>query len=299
MVSAHFLTLLLATAANAVPFWSEGGLNSTGSHLTTRSVNATARSLNATARSVNAVKRGLNATKRNSDRRLAPGEVLVFGQDSAEIIQLDKWHELVKAKGYLHEPPAWNQSWIDDANHLAPVPYDESIHGSGPAKRDCAHTFSIVKDKEERFVNWDVQMSPVVIGHGKGIDVTVSKSFSVADAVTVSAGLDLTAVKDRIGGTLGIDVSRTWTTQQGYMIRGTVEDGETGTVISTPWTNRYYGRAFQGCVGSMKQTGTWIADSYEEGSYEGVDWVAGAITVCAKKQKSIPLSRCNGSGDFK
>ncbi|KAK6208531.1 hypothetical protein QIS74_12049 [Colletotrichum tabaci] len=285
MVSANFLTLLLATAASAVPFWSERGLNSTGPHLATRGLNAT--------------KRGLNATKRNSDRRLAPGEVLLFGKDSAEVIQLDKWHKLVESKGYLPEPPAWNQSWIDDAKDLAPIPYDESIHGSGPEKRDCAHTFSIVTDKKERFVNWDVQMSPVVIGYGKGIDVTVSKSYSVADAVTVSAGLDLKVIKDRLGASLGVSVSRTWTTQQGYMIRGTIEDGETGVVISTPWTNRYYGRAFQGCVGSMKQTGTWIADSYEEGSYEGVDWVAGAITVCAKKQKSIPLSRCNGSGDFK
>ncbi|GKT45877.1 uncharacterized protein ColSpa_06058 [Colletotrichum spaethianum] len=86
---------------------------------------------------------------------------------------------------------------------------------------------------------------------------------------------------------------------QGCLIRGIIEEGMTGIVVSTPWTNRRYGHAFQGCVESMKQTGTWIANTYEEGSYESVDWVAGAITVCAKKQESIPLSRCNGYGDFK
>ncbi|GJC85530.1 hypothetical protein ColLi_08368 [Colletotrichum liriopes] len=266
MVSASLISLLLATAVNAVPFLTE---------------------------------RDFNLTRRNPNRKLANGEMLLFGQNHSEVIQAETWNKIVESKGYLSHPPLWNQSWIDDAKHMAPVPYNETIHGHGPEKRDCAHTFSIVTDKKERFVNWDVQMSPVVIGYGKGIDVTVSKSYSVANAVTVSAGLDLKIIKDRLGGSLGVSLSRTWTTQQGYLIRGTIEEGETGVVVSTPWTTRYYGRAFQGCVGSMKQTGTWIADTYEEGSYEGVDWVAGAITVCAKKQKSIPLTRCNGSGDFK
>ncbi|WYZ38355.1 hypothetical protein EsH8_III_000269 [Colletotrichum jinshuiense] len=265
MVSATLLSLLMATAVSAVPSFMEGGHG-----------------------------HGRNHTKWNPHRRLARDEMILFSEKRAEVINEDKWRELVKEKGYLPEPPAWNQSWLDDAKDLAPVPVDETLE-----KRDCAHTFSIVTDKTERFVNWDVQMSPVVIGYGSGIDITVSKSYSVANTVSVSAGVDLKFIKDRLGSELGVSLSRTWTTQQGYMVRGSIADGETGVVISTPWTNRRYGRVFQGCVGSTKQTGTWIADTYEEGSYEGVDWVAGAITVCAKKQKSIPLSRCNGSGDFK
>ncbi|KAK1968688.1 hypothetical protein LY78DRAFT_679112 [Colletotrichum sublineola] len=106
-------------------------------------------------------------------------------------------------------------------------------------------------------------------------------------------------VKDRLRSSLGIDYTRSWTTQQGYLIRGTVDDGYTGVVVSRPWTNRRYGRTFQGCVGNLRQTGTFMADSHEEGSYEGVSWVGGAITACIKRQSSIPLSRCQGSGNFR
>ncbi|KLP09089.1 uncharacterized protein Y057_3365 [Fusarium fujikuroi] len=136
-------------------------------------------------------------------------------------------------------------------------------------------------------------------GRSNGIDVSVASSFSISNGVSVSAGLDLKAVKDRLGASFGINYSRTWTTQATVTVRGTVHAGETGVVITRPWTNRRYGRQFRGCVGSMQQTGTWMADAHEEGSYEGVKWVAGAITMCIKRQSGIPLSRCNGGGNFR
>ena len=143
-------------------------------------------------------------------------------------------------------------------------------------------------------------MSPVVIGAGRnGIDVSVARSWSTSNGVTVSAGLDWKAVKDRLGANFGINYSRSWTAQATVTVRGTVYSGGTGVVITRPWTNRRYGRASQGCVGTMLQVDTSMADSQDEGSYEGVSWVAGAITMCIKNQSGIHLSRCNGGGNFR
>lgn len=167
-------------------------------------------------------------------------------------------------------------------------------------KRACGRTQQFVVDKSLRFVDWDVQMSPVVIGAGKGgIDITISKSYSIANSVSVSRGLNVNSIQSLIGVTYHVDYDQTWTTLSGNLIRGNVAAGETGVVITRPWTNRKYGRIFQGCIGSLRQVGTFMADSHEAGSYEGVSWVAGAITVCTKKQSHIPLSRCHGRGNFR
>ncbi|TQN68380.1 hypothetical protein CSHISOI_07114, partial [Colletotrichum shisoi] len=232
------------------------------------------------------------------DRDLRNGEMVVFGAEGrSHIITEDTWSLLLKTMDILPEPPAVDEEWLKAAESLTETPVNATEAALG--KRDCNSNYQTVVDRTERFVDWDVQMSPVVIGVGsKGIDITISKSYAVRNTVQVSAGIDLTLVKDRLKSGLGINYSRTWTTTQGYLIRGTVDDGYTGVVITRPWTNRRYGRTFQGCVGSLRQTGTFMADSHEEGSYEGVSWVGGAITACIKKQRTIPLTRYNGSGAF-
>ncbi|KAK1980236.1 hypothetical protein LZ30DRAFT_595203 [Colletotrichum cereale] len=233
------------------------------------------------------------------DRNLRNGEMLVYGAEGrTHIVTEDTWHLLLKTMDILPEPPAVDHEWLKAGEGLAEIPYNTTEGGVG--KRDCSGDVQVVIDKTQRFVDWDVQMSPVVIGAGsKGIDITISKSYAIANGVTVSGGIDVGLVKNRLGASLGVDFSRTWTTTQGYLIRGTIDNGYTGVVITRPWTNRRYGRTFQGCVGSLRQTGTFMADSHESGSYEGVSWVGGAITACIKRQRSIPLSRCNGSGNFR
>ncbi|OHE99321.1 hypothetical protein CORC01_05362 [Colletotrichum orchidophilum] len=265
MVSFRLLSILMATAVSAAPLLDE---------------------------------RDLNLTKWSPDRKLNGDEIVLIGKDREEVIQVEQWHKLLESEGILPEAPEYDHDWIAAGANMSALPYDPEIHGHGPQKRDCAHTFSFVTDKTQRFVDWDVQMSPVVIGPMGGMDVTISKSYSVADSVSVSAGLSPTAIKSYLSASIGISYTRTWTTTQGYLIRGNVAQGYTGTVVSTPWTTRRYGRAFQGCPGSLAQTGTWTADSHEEGSYEGVSWVSGAITMCIKHQSGIPLSRCHGSGNF-
>lgn len=203
------------------------------------------------------------------------------------------------------DAPEIEYDWLKSGDDLYELSVDDieaapgNLSDAALSKRDCNSNFQYVIDRTQRFVDWDVQMSPVIIGAGNGgIDVTISKSYAIANSVTVSAGIDLTLIKDRLKAGLNIDYSRTWTTTQGYLVRGNVAAGQTGVVITRPWTNRRYGRTFQGCVGSLRQTGTFMANSHEDGSYEGVTWVAGAITMCTKKQSSIPLSRCNGGGNF-
>lgn len=203
------------------------------------------------------------------------------------------------------DAPEIDYDWLKSGDDLYELSVDDieaapgNLSDAALSKRDCNSNFQYVIDRTQRFVDWDVQMSPVIIGAGNGgIDVTISKSYAIANSVTVSAGIDLTLIKDRLKAGLNIDYSRTWTTTQGYLVRGNVAAGQTGVVITRPWTNRRYGRTFQGCVGSLRQTGTFMANSHEDGSYEGVTWVAGAITMCTKKQSSIPLSRCNGGGNF-
>ncbi|WYZ43565.1 hypothetical protein EsH8_VII_000001 [Colletotrichum jinshuiense] len=235
----------------------------------------------------------------SADRDLRNGEMVLFGAEGkSHIITEDTWNLLLKTMNVLPEPPALDEEWLTAAEHLTEIPVNTTEGALD--KRDCNSNYQTVVDRTQRFVDWDVQMSPVVIGAGsKGIDITISKSYSIANTVQVSGGIDLTLIKDRLKTSLGVNFSRTWTTTQGYLIRGTVDDGYTGVVITRPWTNRRYGRTFQGCVGALRQTGTFIADSREDGSYEGVSWVGGAITACIKRQRSIPLTRCNGGGQFR
>lgn len=164
------------------------------------------------------------------------------------------------------------------------------------ARADCAYTTAVVTDRSQTFIDWDVQMSPVVIGTGTGIDVYVSSGYSVSNSINVSGGLDWKAIKDKLGVSLGIDYTRTWSTQTVINIKGNVADGYSGVMITKPIKTRRFGRVLTGCLGSQTQSGTFQADSYQEGSYAGVKWVSGAISMCTKKE--FPLSRCNGLGNF-
>lgn len=159
-------------------------------------------------------------------------------------------------------------------------------------------------------------MSPVVIGVFGGIDVSVTQGHSVANSVTVSGGAEVGPIKDALALAVGVDYSETWTTQTAVTVKATVPNGYSGVMITRPIKTRRYGRSFTGCVGSLKQNGNFMADSYEKGSYAGNSWVAGGISkslvsrldteeraanrmvaMCAKQQ--FPLTRCNGAGTFK
>lgn len=121
---------------------------------------------------------------------------------------------------------------------------------------------------------------------------------TVANAVTITGSGSPTLIADRLTAQFGVQFSRTWTTQSSITTKGTVKDGNCGVMITRPLVTRRYGRTMQGCPGSYKQVGTWMADDHGEGSYAGIDWISGAISMCSKKQGAPPLTRCEGAGEF-
>ncbi|KAI4764859.1 hypothetical protein E4T52_03831 [Aureobasidium sp. EXF-3400] len=174
----------------------------------------------------------------------------------------------------------------------------------GKRQASCDSTYGIVTDATQRFVDRDVQMSPVVCAVGD-MDINAMKgsfdgSYSdiVANSVTVSGGGSPTLIADKLTAQFGSSFSRTWTTQDSITTKGTVKDGNFGVMITRPLVTRRYGRTMQGCPASYKQIGTWMADEHGEGSYAGIDWVSGAISMCTKKQTAPPLTRCQGAGKF-
>lgn len=206
-----------------------------------------------------------------------------------EVVHESVYHQMLFSQGLSDSVPKINDTPLDRqpvSQNTSRIQYRDS----------CDLTTAVITDTTQTFVDWDVQMSPVVIGTGSGIDVSVSSGYSVSNGISVSAGLDLSLVKDKLGSSVGIDYTRTWTTQTVVTVKATVPNGYSGVMITKPIKTRKNGRVLKGCLGSQTQDGTFAADSYQDGSYAGVKWVSGAITMCAKKE--FPLSRCSGSGNF-
>lgn len=95
----------------------------------------------------------------------------------------------------------------------------------------CESTTSYVTDKTERFVNWDVQMSPVVLGTAEGITVAVASGYSVANSISASAGIDVTLIKDYLSGSVGVDYTTTWTTTTSNTYTTTIKNGDAGVWV--------------------------------------------------------------------
>ncbi|KAI4601132.1 hypothetical protein KJ359_012319 [Pestalotiopsis sp. 9143b] len=227
---------------------------------------------------------------------LPVGHYILDNGDKTEIVDEDQLKAFLKAEG-IALAPSVDESWLD----FTPPEDLPSTNASALSARQasCDRTTSYVTDKTERFVNWDVQMSPVVLGTAEGITVAVASGYSVANSISASAGIDVTLIKDYLSGSVGVDYTTTWTTTTSNTYTTTIKNGDAGVWITRPWTNRRSGRTMRGCPGSLTQTGTWMADSYENGSYDNAKWVSGFITTCVKTAPSNgQLTRCNGGGVF-
>lgn len=189
------------------------------------------------------------------------------------------------------ETPDLDRDWLNF------TPTDEVVEHIALAKREDCYNQALVTDKTESFVDWDVQMSPVVCAVGP-MTISVTDGYSVSNSVSVSAGMDLKLIADKLGSSLGINFQRSWTTTASVAVGGTVPDGNCGVMIWKPMTTRRYGSVYEGCVGALKKTGTFVADDHGTGSYNGVGWIAGARSLCTKKGTNPPLSRCQGDGNF-
>jgi hypothetical protein len=218
---------------------------------------------------------------------------------------MDEYKSKLEELGIATKAPALDPSWTKLSTDEVEQPAADKIEVSEedvPLEKrqaSCAWTRSVITDKTETFVDWDVQMSPVVCSRTGDTDITVTSGYSVANTVGGSAGIDIKLIKDVLGTNFGINYSRSYTSSTLIAHKSTILQGNCGVIITRPTVTRRSGRQMEGCIGSLTQTGTWYADSHREQSYGGVTWVEGFIDDCQKRQPSgQPLSRCNGGGNF-
>ena len=218
---------------------------------------------------------------------------------------LNEYRFRLEAVGVATKAPALDPSWTVLSTDEAEKPAADKIEVSEEdvpfekRQASCGWTKSVIVDKTEEFVDWDVQMSPVVCASFGDTDITITSGYSVANQVGGSAGLDFTLVKNVLGAKFNVDYSRTYTSSTLIAHKSTIYKGNCGVVITKPITTRRSGRIMQGCPGSFKQVATWYADSHKEESYGGVKWVEGFIDNCQRRQPSGQrLARCTGGGYF-
>ncbi|KAL2273470.1 hypothetical protein FJTKL_04468 [Diaporthe vaccinii] len=237
-------------------------------------------------------------------------EVVLFGENRAEVVHQDVWTDLIE--------PQLNQLHAVDADATDNIISTRDEHWD--EKRECQVITSAVTDKTENFVGWDVQMSPVVSplktaelsiqvqantrflkihGVGTRTTVTVTQGYSVTNGLTVGAGLDYTFVKDVLKGALEIDYSHSWTTTYQAAMAYEVTPNYSGTIVTKPTVTRRSGRILKGCIGAQTSQGDFQATSHQEGQRGGLTWVQGNISLCQRQiADGAPLARCNGGGNF-
>ncbi|KAF9776233.1 hypothetical protein IL306_005617 [Fusarium sp. DS 682] len=147
MIAPKVILISLAAVANAVPFMTQ---------------------------------RDLNSTVWTPDHILKQDEVILYGEGRMEVVHVSIWEKLLESEGVDPNTPEIDHDFLNfDAKAVGPRDLEE--------RQSCAATSSYVTDTRQRFVDWDVQMSPVVIGAGRdGIAVSVATGFSVSNSVSVS-----------------------------------------------------------------------------------------------------------------
>ncbi|KAL8281694.1 hypothetical protein RB597_003187 [Gaeumannomyces tritici] len=203
--------------------------------------------------------------------------------------------EFLKAQNISRYPPPIDEDW------LKWTPPANETKSALAARGQCDSTTAFIVDKQQRFTDWDVQMSSILFGGRNGADLTVSEGWTVTNTVGVSAGLSPTFIKAVLGGTFNINYSKSWATSTTTTYKTTVKPGEVGVFAVMPWVTRRYGRVFRGCPGAYTQTGTFMADSHEDSvPNEMRNWVHGPVFPCIKDEPKggQGFTRCHGSGEF-
>ncbi|KAK1712131.1 hypothetical protein BDP67DRAFT_555694 [Colletotrichum lupini] len=224
------------------------------------------------------VPRTTNATKFDPERGISPGEVLLVGHDRMEVLNQYDYSAMVTASGILSSPPDIDHSLLDFDEPTGETKHFDSRQAS------CDMTTAVVITRTDRFYDWDLQMSPVSIAGGNPVDI-------ITDTLTTTGSFSPTIIKGFLAANFGFRAPT-------IMVKGTVSAHHTGVMVNNPFKTRGYGRVLRGCLGGQTQIGTFMSDAYEEGSYGGVKWIRGAITLCEKRGVHRPLSRCHGRGNF-
>ncbi|OLN89351.1 hypothetical protein CCHL11_08992 [Colletotrichum chlorophyti] len=161
------------------------------------------------------------------------------------------------------------------------------------ARQDCPglNTEFVITSVQD-FLDWDIQISPVVGAIQAPVTIAVTRGYSVSNSLTVGGGI--TGAYKAISLQLKIDYDWTWTTTDTTMISYPVPEGHYGVVISQPWTHRVYGELYTSCTTDNWKKSTFMASSHTSQSFGNLNWVRGVFRICASKQYPIPF--CNGNG---
>ncbi|KZL86991.1 hypothetical protein CI238_02189 [Colletotrichum incanum] len=159
--------------------------------------------------------------------------------------------------------------------------------------RDCDGSnaeFEITSKAD--FLDWDVQISPVIGAQQAPVTIAVARGYSVANSVTVGGTAGISAEGISVG--LKIDYQETWTTTDTTTITYTVPTGQYGVIVSQPWTHRIYGNVYTSCTTGGGAKSTFMGSSHTSQTYGSMNWVTGVFRLCASKDYPVPY--CNGQG---
>lgn len=163
---------------------------------------------------------------------------------------------------------------------------------SGLSRRGCEESEELQVISDTSFTDWDVAMSPVLGATGGSATVMVSKGYSVASSLAITASEDV-SVPDILKVSLSITATETWTTTDTQTFSFAVPLGQYGVVISNPLTRRVTGNFLSGCTDSPTTT-PFTSDSRTNQTFGELSWVAGPIKMC--NSTSYPIPYCIGDG---
>lgn len=214
---------------------------------------------------------------RDSPQRLSFDDVVLLGNDgSSKVLKESEYNKLAARSNVT-------------PNTL--VPQMRQVLN----RRGCEQSTEIEVISDTQFTNSDVAMSPVVNSAGSDSDsLAVSRGYSIANSVTVTAGADITLVKDILGLSFSIAYAQTWTTTDTQTFTFSVPDNQYGLIVSQPLVRRILGQTISGCTDNPTRT-DFTADSYSSKAFGGLDWVTGIIRLC--NSTTYPVSFCSGEGE--
>ncbi|EFQ27408.1 hypothetical protein CGRA01v4_04487 [Colletotrichum graminicola] len=201
--------------------------------------------------------------------------------DDVVVVGHDGTHQIMKSAEY----DALQQS----GSALAPAP---PLKIRDVSRRDCAQSTEIQIMSDDEFLNWDVAISPVLSSNGGAATVSVSNGYSIANTVTVNAGITAT-IEKVIGLSLSVSYAQSWTTTETQTIGFSVPEGQFGVVVSQPSVRRVTGNVLSGCTDSPDKS-SFVSDTYTSQSYGSLSWVKGVIRLC--NSTTYPIPYCIGQG---
>jgi hypothetical protein len=213
-------------------------------------------------------------------------DVILVGNGRLSVMKRSEFKELEDARNAVTAPP--KPSHLED--HL--VTYTGKQAAAPLSKLSKRDDKIILANPNSRFLGWDVQMSQIV--KGAPTQISVTSGFTIANAISVGVGVDITFIEKFLSASVSVDYTKTWTSQQSQMFRAEVPEGKYGAFVSNPWTNRASGFVWTGSIGGDGTLEPWQADSFDDKKYDSMEWVDGVISLCVGDE--FPLKRCVGEG---